>query len=281
MQNNYAILKSVLSGLLMLPISIYAIAQKLPNKQEVSLRAPANIKINGKPTEWGKMQAYNDATGVYYTIANDDDNLYLVMQARDYNIVDKIVGMGATLTIQKMGKSNPAGAVSITYPASTTLSFSNSRDRIARKDTSAKTTDSLMRDYNARLGQQCKQIGVRGIKDVDTLISAYNEDGIKVACLFNNKQTFTLELSITLKQLGLTAADATKFAYHLKLNGKKLLAMKVSLDNVRMGDTGLPPGPEIDKAELQASMDHLMSSIAQRDGPTDFWAEYTLAKKPL
>lgn len=245
------------------------------------MRAPSNIKIDGKATEWdNKFQAHNDATGVSYTMANDDENLYLVIQTLDYNIVDKIVAMGATLTIQKMGKSNPTGAVSITYPTSTTLSFSNSRDRIARKDTSAKTTDSLMRDYNARLGRQCKQIGVHGIKDMDTLISAYNEDGIKVACLFSNKQSFTLELSVSLKQLGLTAADGAKFAYHLKLNGKKLLAMKMDINNVRMGDTGLPPGPEIDKAELQASMDHLMSSIAQRDGPTDFWAEYTLAKKP-
>ena len=36
-------------------------AQKLPNKQEISFRAPANVKIDGKATEWGDFKAYNSA----------------------------------------------------------------------------------------------------------------------------------------------------------------------------------------------------------------------------
>ena len=37
-------------------------AQKLPNTQETSLRAPANLKVDGKPTEWNnQFQAYNKA----------------------------------------------------------------------------------------------------------------------------------------------------------------------------------------------------------------------------
>ena len=56
-------------------------AQKLPNVQQASLRAPENVKVDGKPTEWGdKLQAYNKATDVFYTIANDYNNLYLIIQ---------------------------------------------------------------------------------------------------------------------------------------------------------------------------------------------------------
>jgi hypothetical protein len=39
-------------------------AQKLPNVQQVSLRAPANIKIDGKATEWSGFKALNTATDV-------------------------------------------------------------------------------------------------------------------------------------------------------------------------------------------------------------------------
>ncbi len=40
--------------------------RKLPNVQQVSLRAPANINIDGKTTEWNnRFQAYNDTTHVY------------------------------------------------------------------------------------------------------------------------------------------------------------------------------------------------------------------------
>ena len=41
-------------------------AQTLPLKQEISLRAPSNIKLDGKSTEWGdKFQAFDKATEVF------------------------------------------------------------------------------------------------------------------------------------------------------------------------------------------------------------------------
>ncbi len=49
-----------------------AIGQKLPNIQTASLRASANIKVDGKAAEWGnKLEAYNNTTEVFYTLAND------------------------------------------------------------------------------------------------------------------------------------------------------------------------------------------------------------------
>ena len=71
-----------LSLLIMLSLTTLAAhPQKLPNLQTTSLRAPASIKIDGKTTEWNnRFQAYNKATEVSYTIANDKDKLYLVIQ---------------------------------------------------------------------------------------------------------------------------------------------------------------------------------------------------------
>jgi hypothetical protein len=266
-------------ALLLLAIVCYdARAQKLPNKQETGLRAPANVKIDGKATEWGnKFQAHNDATGVFYTMANDDGYLYLVMQTSDIVIVDKIVGLGATLTIQKNGKANSKDAISITYPLNNGLIFNTSRNRVALRDTSSRTSDSLSVMYNNLLAAQCKTIGVKGIAGIDTAISVYNEDGIKGACLFNNKRVYTYELAISLKNLGLNAADATTFAYHLKLNGKKMPVISNSGTIMVMNSNGQitkrPMTPE-DEVGLQ----ELTQRMAMRDGPTDFWGEYTLVK---
>src|SRR5471030_539366 len=52
-------------------------AKKLPDIQPTDLYAPSNIKIDGKTTEWeDKFQAYNRATDVFYTVANDNNNFY-------------------------------------------------------------------------------------------------------------------------------------------------------------------------------------------------------------
>ena len=67
---------SILLTLLVSTISLVVHAQKLPNKQEISFQAPTNIKIDGKASEWNnQFLAYNNATDIYYTIANDDKNL--------------------------------------------------------------------------------------------------------------------------------------------------------------------------------------------------------------
>ena len=67
-------------------VILSAAAQKLPKVQRASLYAPENIKVDGMLNEWDdKLQAYNYATDVYYTISNDDKNLYITLKAtKDY-----------------------------------------------------------------------------------------------------------------------------------------------------------------------------------------------------
>lgn len=57
------------STFFLLLFSLIVSAQKLPNIQKESVRAPDNVKVDGKPIEWGnKLKAYNNATeisGIY------------------------------------------------------------------------------------------------------------------------------------------------------------------------------------------------------------------------
>ncbi len=304
-------LKSILS-IILLGSCIAAGAQKLPNVQpSTGLRVPANIKVDGKTTKWdNSFQAYNHATDVFYSIANDDDKLYLVIQATDKQIINKIIGGGVTFSIQKSGKKNDKDAVSITYP------IFDAKDRpyvrgggagpgggqvrvfsfggpgggggggadavqttkiIANPDAAnpnAKTEgDSIMNVYNKKLDEKSKDIAVIGIPGLDTLISVYNEDGIRVAERFNTKMAYTYELSIDLKKLGLSVNDAAKFAYHIKVNAAKMG------DNIKINIQG-SPGAAADPA-MQARIQQMMTQLSASSGgeTTDFWGEYTLAKK--
>ena len=50
--------------------------QKLNNIQKDSFYAPTGVRIDGNTAEWeDKYQAFNKATGIYYSIANDSTNL--------------------------------------------------------------------------------------------------------------------------------------------------------------------------------------------------------------
>ena len=75
----------VLMLVLLLLINFSASAQK-DKIQKNNFRAPINVKIDGKLNEWGdKLQAYNTSTDIFYTISNDDDNLYLAVAATKNN----------------------------------------------------------------------------------------------------------------------------------------------------------------------------------------------------
>src|ERR1700679_2125120 len=97
-----------LKGLLALSfilITFIAAAQKLPEVQPAAVWAPENIKIDGDANEWNnKFQAYNKTAGIYYTLSNNEDHLFLTVQATDPDMINKLVAGGLTLTIQKSGK---------------------------------------------------------------------------------------------------------------------------------------------------------------------------------
>ncbi|MGZ3755020.1 MAG: hypothetical protein ACXVAY_17090 [Mucilaginibacter sp.] len=276
--------KPVVAGLVFAILSLGAMAQKLPNVQQASLRAPADVKIDGKTTEWNnQLQAYNHATDIFYTVSNDDDHLYLTVKATEQAIINKIINGGVTFAINTSGKKNDKGAISITYPIfdrknrpvfNKTISKSDMEKRLG---TSAALTDSAMAARNGLLSEKSKLVAVTGIPSVDTLLSVYNEDGIKTAELFDNQGAYTYELAIDLKKLGLDINNPAKFAYHITLNGSPLLNFKTTSDGGGSAAVYSVSAAPVGSALLDAkiSLDLMQSSSS----PTDFWGEYILAKK--
>lgn len=233
-------------------------SQNIPKEQQAGLRAPSNIKIDGKPTEWNnQFQAYSKSTGFFYTVANDDRNLYLVIYVKNLTTMKKFGQKGITFTIQKSGKKVFNDAISLTYPT-TRLTFNYLGDPY-----STTTADSLTEKSNKSMQNNYKEIQVSGVAGIDT-ISIYNEYNIKAACLFDNQRTLTYELAIPLKALGLSPDGPIKFAYNIRLNGSFASEPPImkSYDGFNV-------------ASFQASLAYASSVLS---APTDVWGEYTLIK---
>ena len=241
--------------------------QHLPNKQTISLRAPSTVKIDGKANEWPEqLQAYNHATDIYYTIANDDNYLYLCIEATVQPVINKIVNGGITFSIHKYGdKKDKNNVVSITYPVfqGDPLFFLVAGKTM--ENVSPEEFTPTMQAYNKRLDQKCKSIGVTGIPGLDDEISVYNTEGIKAAGKFNTKKAYVCEFAIPIKYLKVTGNEPFKFSYHLVINGAT--------------SRGRKPMIEDDGSSQMPIMVAIRAKQAIANTPTDFWADYTMAGK--
>lgn len=277
------ITKLVLLFIMLIAISNVQ-AQKLPNTQQGSFWAPANIKIDGKPLEWGsQFEAYNHATETFYTVSNDDNNFYLVIQATKPRVIDKIINVGITFVVNTAGKKNDNSkeSVSVAYPhldvgdgqrilinagkkVKPDVQIPVINGRPVLQDTTdrlPKRTDSLVRVANKILVANARIITLKGIPEIaDDTISVYNEMNIKAAAAFDKDGNYTYELAIPLKYLHLSN-DMQKFNYCIKIPGRLVTPKRGMITRYIY-----PNGVAVDVDQ-------------DLDSTTDFWGEYTLAKK--
>ena len=131
-----------------------------------------------------------------------------------------------------------------------------------------------MKVWNERFALQSKEIKIKGMLSIaDTLISVYNDVGIKAALLFDNKKACTYELAIPLKYLELVSSRSDSFEYHVILNGVVTgndVHVQVSA-NGRFIDRSSPGSITV---SLKATPERLMLEF-----PTEFIGKYTLANK--
>ena len=249
-------------------ISMSASAQKLPNVQPAGVYAPANVKVDGKATEWdNQLQAYNKSTSLFYTMANNNDNLYLTVQVADKTIVDKILGGGLTLTISSNDKK--VTPVSVTTP----LLPGSNKTTVTRKTNSKEPLlDTDLPEINKSIAGGLKEIAVKGIAAIpDSAISVYNEYGIKVAGQLDINKAYTCEITIPLKYLNQLTGTAGTFNYNMMLNGSKS----------SMADL-IAQIPASSIQTISVSGNGVMvngSSMNEIASPTDFSGTYTLVKK--
>jgi hypothetical protein len=271
MQLNYRFIKHGVPILLLHLSSVWVMAQKLPNVQKGGFRAPPNIKIDGKTAEWGDtFKAYNGNVEVFYTIANDDDNLYLVIRAAKNDVANKMARGGITFTINHSTDKNDVAPVSVYFPALSDKDKVALGQSVSRKPTEIhdaaiiqKQTDSLIAVSNKLFTMRSKLIKVKGITAItDTLLSIYNEQNIEEKAFVDARRACTFELAIPLKYLPVSLANPKPFAYNITINGANVGGGAIVVSQYTGMTIGFKTG---DASQL------LRYS-------TDFWGEYTLAK---
>ena len=242
-------------------------AQKLPNVQKESVRAPSNIKIDGKATEWdNKFKAQNSATELFYTVSNDDENLYFTANTALKDIMIKIVRGGITLSFNPTLNKKTDGAMAFTYPSfdledmskvANMLVLTDKRNLEKNPGEEFVTAAELTKVFSGK----AKTVSLSGIKEIaNKELAIYNENGIQVAAQFDDNLGYTYELAVPLKYLSLPDGGTKAFSYQIKVNEPKPLAPKFD------GTVTPPPPPPPPMG---------ISTVSA----TDVWGEYTLAKK--
>ncbi|GAB3934939.1 hypothetical protein [Mucilaginibacter myungsuensis] len=239
-------------------------AQKLPNVQKTSVYAPAGIKIDGKTTEWNNtFQANNSATAISYTMANDEENLYLAIQATDGSIINKVLNGG--IRIKVIGANKAGQPVKLSAMLVKPIGHINVSQKL--KDKGA-DTDSLINALSTQVNNGIKDLYLTGVKDIaDTTLSVFNEYGVKQAIKFDINRAMNVEIAIPLKYIShLIIAD--NFKYNLMLPGINMGGI------VKMNVNGV----QTDVSTL-IGMPGLSPNFQSMFTPTDFSGNYNLAKK--
>lgn len=265
--------------LLIAAAALPAKAQKLKDIQEFPASAPPQIRVDGKNKEWNNsFLAHNKRTNIFYTLCNDNKNLYLVIKSDNVENNNKILAGGITFSVNVDGKKKEKESISLTYPL---INRSDRRGqggggsrrgmgRAGDRNTaqSAAERDSVTAAVQQSQLAQVKEIKVTGFKEItDTLVSIYNEFGIKASASIDKDRLFFYEMTIPLDKLGISPDSGNEFAYNIKVNGLEVnfggRGGGFGSGGVRGGRSG--GGNNIDFQSLTS--------------PTDFWGKYTLNKK--
>ena len=251
--------------------------------QEVGVRAPDNVKIDGRTLEWrdDKMQAYNSANDVAYTVSNDDANLYLTVRAPYYIGPAKILYGGLTFMVshglERKDREKANNNVAVTFPILTDqvaqdLVMSLISYRGMNKDSSRRVSqhDSLVRVIDKKALKAFTEFRITGIPSLDTLQSIYNETGVKAMATFSRAMTLCIEMAIPLKYLGLSVNDGTKFSYNIKLNGRFFDFASYRSQNTSGIGNSNPTAPQA--PQISPDFEFMNS-------PSDFWGTCVLIKK--
>jgi len=161
--------------------------------------------------------------------------------------------------------------VAARYLSGTAILKTEELYRSLRKDTTAnrKRIDSLQTALNKLSGNVIKEFKITGIKAItDTVSSVYNTSGIKTAVVYNSQIEYIYKLAVPLKYLAATINNGEKFSYHI--------TMDVPPDSESDTIVGRPI-PEMANGKIYIDMNN--PDDGYRFSATDFWGEYTLAKK--
>lgn len=261
--------------------------------QENSVFVSVPIKIDGKLNDWNDtLQAFNRTTSLGYTIANDEKNIYLVIKSTDEANNNKLLAGGITFTLNTEGKKKDAEAFIVTFPVINIIARpqgqrgqgmpggQRQQGQVGQVQGQSQGTDASVIERRKQQLAQFKEIKVFGFNEItDSLVSIYNEYGIKVAASYDIKGSLIYELAISLKSLDLKTDNQNELAYNIKINGRSFGRRGFdggfgANQGGGFGDGGRGGGGSFGANQGGGNRDNISLT-----DPVDFWGKYSLTSK--
>ncbi len=270
-------MKYFLSSLICV-VSAQLLSSNIVFAQTLNLKiAPANIIIDGNIKEWGDSLAYtDDKTKLDYTLANDNDNLYLVIKTKNKEQQTDILGAGITFNVDVKGRNKITYA--ITYPE---RSFD--QNSFINMD-----SDQVQLQIQSALYRRIK---VDGFSDIDkSLISTSNPNGIRIAIGYDASGYLIYEEIIPLTLFHAEKYLDKEWAFNIKLNGLENQNVQKETDmapsNIQSVMVAVPsgsPSPLVAAKLLKGGRRPSSASAGSAGNisitkPVDFWGKFRLAK---
>lgn len=184
---------------------------------------PANLVIDGNAKDWGdSLRYYNTEKKINYSLANDQENLYMAIKVTDRLDQMKILRAGITFSIDTKGKKKET--FSLTFP----LNVGGNQpvapmEKADNGDVTQEDRDELMHERITTL----RGIKVAGFKDIeDDMITTSNTYGIKTAINYDDNGNLIYEAAIPLKFFHADDVAKNEWAFNFKINGIQRPAAK-------------------------------------------------------
>jgi hypothetical protein len=167
------------------------------------------IVADGSLSDWpDSLSLFNEATNLYYSLANDDKNVYLAIRSASKQDLTKILAGGISFSANIEGKKkDPATVI---FPV---------LDRTPGKSKNTKEQPEI-EEMQKQILSRIKDIKVAGFKEIiDGGISLQNTYGIRAAASFDKNNNLIQEIIIPLSLLNLSTTSAAEVTYSIRVNG--------------------------------------------------------------
>ncbi|KIO76319.1 hypothetical protein TH53_15290 [Pedobacter lusitanus] len=180
-------------------------AQKTDPDADVNLWVQQPVKVDGISAEWHEpLNNYNTETKLAFALANDQQNLYLIIESTDEITTRRLMSGGLTLNINTAGKKKDG--IKLNF-----LGMNQPPPPHGQNDSLTHHTPDMNTGVHA--------IQVSGFKNIpDGSLAIPNKEGIEVAAAFNKQRDYICELAIPFAQLGLKGNETKAIAYDIKIN---------------------------------------------------------------
>ncbi|WP_131529900.1 hypothetical protein [Pedobacter psychrodurus] len=192
------------------------ISGRLLHAQDVeeNIRMVKPFKADGISNEWNEtLNQYNDATKLAFALANDDKNLYIIIESLDPQTTFSVLRGGITLNINTEGKKKDG--MKLTFPLMERPPMPKEGEEHHDHAPLSPDKDNELHDPAA----MNKSIRVSGFKNIaDGELPAMNQDGIETGMSIHSNRDLIYELSIPLAQLQVGLDLKKPLVYNIKIN---------------------------------------------------------------